>query len=473
MFSGFDDVYILNNLSTSFLTNGGLELLLTNEIGEQLGRVDYDVAWYRDPAKDEGGWSLERINLLEPCRGGDNWIASTSANGGTPGAQNSVFSTEPDLIPPIVTSAFVLGSNTVEIRFNEAIDPLIATMAAIEISGIAVASVQSIGPDHTSILVNLINPLMAGIVYDLYVGGIVDCSGNLMTEAGPIPIALPQDGFPGDLIINEVLFNPRDGGVDFVEIVNLSDKAVGLQDWVLQNQDGSSRVITTDPLLIFPGAYMVLTSSPENITKEYPSGKAETFVRMADGTPSYNNSSGTVILADPNEVVVDKFDYLDSYHLSLLQSVKGVSLERLSFTRPTNDAGNWTSAAEVSGFATPGYLNSQYAPEIQSPGSLSLQNVVSSPDNDGSDDVLLINYKLDFPGAIATLQAYHRRGRLIRTIINNTVLATEGTISWDGTTDDRSKARIGPHVIFIDIFDTTGRTQTFKLGCVVAGRLNN
>ncbi len=473
IFSDFPHAYFIDNFSTTFLTNTGRELLFTNAGGEQVDRVNYDISWYRDAAKDDGGWSLERINLEEPCRLGDNWIASTAAIGGTPASQNAVLSTQADMEPPIIVSVFAVNSNAIEVRFNEAVDQLIATMAIIDISGIEVESLQSIGPEHTAIMVSLINPLVFGQVYDMFVSGIADCTGNLMVAAGPLPIALPQEGDPGDIIINEVLFNPRDGGVDFVEIVNVSSKAIGLQDWVLQNQDGSSRVISVDPIVIFPGAYAVLTSSPEIIASEYPTGNSQTFVRMADGTPSFSNSSGTVVLADPELTIVDRFDYFDSYHLSLLQSVKGVSLERLSFTRPTNDSGNWTSAAEVSGFATPGYLNSQYAPEIESSGNFTLQNEVFSPDNDGFDDVLLINYKLDFPGAIATVQAYDRRGRLIRTITNNTPLATEGTLSWDGTTDDRSKARIGPHIIYVDIFDTTGRTQTFKLGCVVAGRLNN
>jgi hypothetical protein len=222
-----------------------------------------------------------------------------------------------------------------------------------------------------------------------------------------------------------------------------------------------------------PGAYMVLTSDPDNIQSEYPLGKPENYFRMTAGTPSFGNTIDAVILLDANLSQLDRFDYSENFHLSLLRTFKGVSLERLSFTRPTNEQGNWTSAAEVVGYATPGYKNSQFAPEVQSSGSFSLQNEVFSPDNDGFDDVLLINYKLDFPGAIATVQAYDRRGRLIRNIVSNAVLATEGTISWDGTTDDRSKARIGPHIIYIDVFDTSGLTQTYKLGCVVAGRLSN
>ncbi len=472
-FTNYPTAYIIDGLSTSFLTNGGRELLLLNPAGDFVDRVNYSSAWYRDNAKDEGGWSLERININEPCRAGDNWVASAAVTGGTPGAQNSQFSTESDIAPPFITAIYVQNPSTIEIRFNEVIDQTIVPFINVEIPGIGIQSISSIAPGYTSIIVILDNSLSTGVIYELYVSGLTDCTGNLMIPSGALPLALPQEGLQGDLIINEVLFNPRTDGVDFVEIVNLSEKVIGLQNWALQNQDGTTRIISTDPLVIMPGAYMVLTSNPVNIELEYPLGKPDTFILMNEGTPSFNISSGAVILANTSQSPIDRFDYLESFHLSLLRSFKGVSLERLSFTRPTNDSGNWTSAAEVVGYATPGYKNSQFAPEAQSTGSFSLQNEVFSPDNDGFDDVLLINYKLDISGAIATIQAYDRRGRLIRNIANNTVLGTEGTISWDGTSEDRSKARIGPHIIYIDIYNTTGRTQTYKLGCVVAGRLNN
>ncbi|MFN2430388.1 MAG: hypothetical protein ABR574_10250, partial [Cryomorphaceae bacterium] len=210
----------------------------------------------------------------------------------------------------------------------------------------------------------------------------------------------------------------------------------------------------------------------ENIEREYPFGRPENYLEM-ESTPAYNNGSGTVILADELENTIDLFDYLEEYHLSLLNSVKGVSLERLSFTRPTNDAGNWTSAAGQVGFATPGYLNSQYNPEGVSATHFELNEKIFSPDNDGFQDIMLINYTLDEPGSVASVKIFDRRGREVKNLENGLVLGTTGTISWDGVTDNGSKARIGPHIVFIDVFHPNGFTHTQKLPVIVAGKLSD
>lgn len=470
-FAEFDDVYIIEGLSATFLTNSGRELLLTNPDGDRVDRVDYRVSWYNDASKDGGGWSLERMNLDEPCRGSANWTASEDPLGGTPGRENSVNTDDPDLDPPNITIALAFDPTDIEVRFDEVIDPESVALADFDLNGIGVIDAQAVTPDNKAVRLTLGAPLQPGKVYTLKLTGLADCVGNMILDEAEVRLAVPQIGEPGDILINEVLFNSGNDGVDFIEIVNVSDKSVGLEGWQLQNVNLITRIITEDPMVIFPGDYMVFTSDPDQLMVQYPLGRRETFVTV--NTPQLTNAGGSVILNNSLGMNIDRFDYSEDYHLSLLRSLRGVALERISFTRPTNDGGNWSSAAEQVGFGTPGYLNSQFLPEGEAAGTFELQNEVFSPDNDGFQDVLLINYKLDNPGFIATIQIFDRRGRRVRQLVNNQIIGTQGTISWDGTTDTRTKARIGPHIVLVELFDLDGNTKVFKLPCVVAGRLGN
>ncbi len=472
-FLNYPNAYILPDLGSTYFTNSGRDLTLYNANNEQIDQVNYRIEWYRDSKKSDGGYSLERINLSEPCRGGDNWIASIDPEGGTPQAVNSVNSTVPDEQPPILQTVFVQDSTHLELIFSEPIDSVsIFTTEISIVPEIGILSVDNVSPYYTSIQIELSEPLTQQVIYSIIVFGVTDCVGNEIVEPQSLPFGLPQKGLPGDILLNEILFNPRTGGSDFVEIVNVSDKIVGLQNWALQNQDLTTQTISTDPLVIYPGAYRVFTSDPGNIAQEYPFGKPENFVKM-QSLPSYNNSSGAVIIVDAEENLIDRFDYSEDFQFSLLNTFKGVSLERTSFTRPTNDSGNWTSAAESEDFGTPGKINSQYNSEGTASTDFEFENELFSPDNDGFQDLLNLNYKLEAPGYVATIKIFDIRGRLVRNLIENELLATEGTITWDGVRDNGTKARIGPHLMFISIFDLDGNTQTIKLPLIVAGKLSN
>lgn len=469
----YPDAYLLANLGTTYFTNGGRDLTLYNGADHLLDRANYSIEWYRDSEKAEGGYSLERMNLSEPCRGRYNWTASPDPSGGTPGVQNAAFTTEPDQVSPHFLTIFVTDSTHLELIFSEAIDSLSILTASFEINPeIGIVSINNSPPNYTGVFIELANPLAEGTIYEMIISGISDCIGNEMTEMESLPFALPQAGLPGDILINEILFNPNTGGADYVEIVNVSEKVVGLQNWVLQNQALSTAVISKKPRVIFPGAYMLFTADPAGIAQEYPFGNPENFIKIED-LPAYSNSDGAVIIANQDNEVIDRFDYKEEYHFSLLTSFKGVSLERVSFTRPTQDPGNWTSAAENADFGTPGKINSQYSPQGMASTNFELENEIFSPDNDGFQDLLNINYKLTSPGYVATLKVFDRSGRPVANIVNNELLATEGTLTWDGVIDAGTKARIGPHILLIQVFNLDGETKVIKIPFIVAGKLSD
>ena len=201
----------------------------------------------------------------------------------------------------------------------------------------------------------------------------------------------------------------------------------------------------------------------------YPFSVQGRFIQL-ESLPSYNNDSSTVFLLF-NDSVVDKVSYTEEWHFSLLQSVKGVSLERFTADGVSNDLNNWHSASEAVSFATPGRINSQvYSVGVD--GELNLSSSTISPDGDGHQDVVLISYQLSEPELLGDLVIYDDKGRKIRTLLESFLFDTNGTIKWDGTRDDQTKAAIGVYIIVFEAFNSiTGDSFKTRKTVTVAGRL--
>ncbi len=158
---------------------------------------------------------------------------------------------------------------------------------------------------------------------------------------------------------------------------------------------------------------------------------------------------------------MDAVSYLDDWHFELLDDEDGKSLERLNPIASSNDQNNWHTAAESIGFATPGKENSQFYPAITN-GEFSYTSETISPDNDGFEDVLQINYKLTEPGLIGNFTIYDDRGREVVKVLSSELMALEGTFVWDGVRSDNTKATIGAYIGFFEVLDLNGATVYVK-----------
>jgi hypothetical protein len=169
-----------------------------------------------------------------------------------------------------------------------------------------------------------------------------------------------------DIVINEILFNPRPTGVDFVEVFNNSSKFINIKNWSVANVENevvtNPKIITTEDLLLPPGAYMAFTESSNIIMGEYITSVEENLFKVAD-LPGFNDDEGTVAVVNDQGNIIDFFSYTDHYHSVFLQDDEGVSLERISFDELTNNPDNWKSANGSAGYATPGYINSNVRSE--------------------------------------------------------------------------------------------------------------
>src|SRR5699024_845440 len=135
--------------------------------------------------------------------------------------------------------------------------------------------------DVASLELHLDTPLTEGKAYLLEVLKIKDCNGNYINkEKNRFEFGLIEDAQPGEVIINEVLFNPKVGGVDFVEIYNHSSKYLNAKGWMLANtaidqESGEEVVHSRSPIsegdfLVPPQAFLALTTSIAKTLEHYP-----------------------------------------------------------------------------------------------------------------------------------------------------------------------------------------------------------
>lgn len=480
LFAAFGNVVALTTFPA--LTNDSDDLTLTDASGNIIHQVSYQLFWYGDTQKQNGGWTLEQISPLAPCRGSSNWRASENLLGGTPGQPNSVLDLTPDVTAPALLSVFASAAapTVVQLVFDERLDPVSGLDPAnyAITGGLSVTSVSFVLPFSLAVVLQLDGDLLPSIQYDVTVQNVADCSGNALASSASLSFILPEKMAPNDLIINEILFNPFTGGVDFVEVYNRSAKVLNLADLIIGNIEVGVDTTTADVVndrLLSPGEYAAFTENTNDILSRYTVQNPSALIE--NDLPSFNDDAGNVTLFVVDQgaaVIVDAFNYTADYHNALLDDQNGVSLERLHPEGTTQDAANWQSASEAAGWATPTYRNSQYFEnQAVGDGIFEISEPTFSPDGDGFRDFLVINYKVDKAGYLAKVRFFDSEGRLVKSLSNNELLGTEGFLRWDGDTDDGKKARIGIYIVALELFNPDGSTKKYKKTCVVAGQLGN
>jgi len=465
---------------TSFpaLLNSGMSLRLFDSGGSLISLVNYSENWYDDDMKNNGGWSLEKIDYENLMEGKGNWKASISPNGGTPCAVNSVTTENPDITPPRLLSFEVQDEQTIHLMFSEPMDSLMLTFSNnfnIDNGMGHPASASLIGREYNSVILSLTNPLQPSIKYNLCLNqNITDFSGNQIAN-DCFSIALPQTPVWNDVVINEMLFNPNTGGVDFIELYNRSDKTIDLSKMALANRNSVSNQpdqvnsASDTAKLIFPNDYAVITVSPKLVKEFYHTENDKAFVGVSN-IASFNNDKGNVVLLTNKLEVIDELSYTEKMHSKLLNDFKGVSLERINPDLASSNSSTWQSAAQTSGFATPTYKNSQWVEPSVKDDAFTLSPETFSPDGDGRDDYLLISYKLSVDGCIANIRVFCANGIEVKRLASNLLIGTEGTLTWDGLNSSNQKVPIGIYIVYIEYYNPKGEVTKYKKTCVVAER---
>lgn len=461
---------------TSFpsLDNDGDLIYLRNSGGKTIHAVKYSSKWYQNALKKEGGWTLEMIDQACACLQSENWKASTDISGGTPGRKNSVNGIVGDDNPPRLIKGWPLDSISVILEFDEPVDSTISSLVSCYSvdGGPGVLASTPLPPLFNTTRLLLASPLSGGKIYRVTVSGLRDCRGNLIGQFNLCRVGLPEDPAAGDWIINEILFDPRPAGYDYVEFYNNSGKIFDASKLYIANRNSAGDVANIRQLsayrhLVFPGDHIVITEEAENLSMQYLVRYPE-HILTVPSLPSFPDDEGIVIAMDFNGTIVDEVHYKDDWHYKLITDAEGIALERVDPLAESNKPGNWHSAASTAGFGTPTYKNSQSLELAGVEASFGISPVVISPDNDGYHDIATINYRLTEPGYTANITIFDLNARVVRLLARNAILGTEGYFTWDGLDENDNKLNAGIYVIYTEIFNLQGKKKIFKNKIVLA-----
>jgi hypothetical protein len=456
------------------IPNTSGEIGLYDEQGQRIDSVAYKRSWYRDTRKDDGGWSLERINPDAVCADSLGWRASEDPTGGTPGRPNSVYDPQADLRVRILGITYQ-APFSILIRFSEALPETLLSRPSVyafepEVVPLAYTPLDG----GRSVEIFLMQPLEESRFYRIQLTGLHDCQG-VPVEPLVGSFWVPSVPEIGDIVVNEILPYPQTDGARYVELYNRTDKLFDLSHLGLARGDTLQRltVLAKEPVLFPPRSYVCLSSDTADVQRRYAPPAGARFYQIST-MPAYDYDRDVVWLVRLRDsVIIDRVPYDKSYHFPDLRTRRGVALERLRVEGPSADPLNWYSAASTVGYGTPGYANSQreYPPSERK--GIWLEPQTFSPDNDGYEDWTTIYILNDKPDQKARIAVYFPNGHLIRYLTEGTLLEVgENRFRWDGTDANGYRLPTGVYVVYVELTDGQAkRTSVHRLLCGVAEKL--
>lgn len=483
------------------LSNNGDAVVLKNGSGTVIDSLFYRPDW----GNNTQGVSIERKDPAALSIDRSNWAPSTAEFGSTPAAENTRF--EIDATPPTIIFANLFHPDSLEVQFSKFVNLNINQEANQVARTNQIATILS-EYQNTQFLINgtsadilFYNPLQAnriilngsnvqaGEAVSITIRNLSDFQGNVTSEQS-IPVAQPIG--EGDLIFNEIMFNPISNPTDglpdqseYIEIYNTRSYAVSLEGIFLHNQPDENNQITRIELtntvskwipsngfvVVYPETDQVQLSNSRTGRFFELDSDTDIFGLRANRTSlSLTNSGRQVYLADSSRNVIDMVDYSPAWHNPNLISTQGISLERINPNFDTNDSANWGSNTNRLG-GTPARQNTLFQEQGLQPdeAGISLSPNPFSPDGDGFEDNLFINYTLNEPDYMMRIRIYDRYGRLVRTLADGLNAGLYGTVIWDGRSDDGGRNRIGIYIIFVEVYNSAnGSRRLFREIAVLA-----
>ncbi|MDR1407263.1 MAG: lamin tail domain-containing protein [Tannerella sp.] len=273
-----------------------------------------------------------------------------------------------------------------------------------------------------------------------------------------------RTAFEGEIVFNEILPEPFEGGSEYIELYNRSEHALSVFDLAIATRKSDGALNTRYPLSsiigpILPDGYIVLTSGRDGVLNFYAASVGQVVYEVR--LPILNNTGSTLVLLSVRDgTVIDEVSYSSKWHDMAIKNTKGVALERIDPDAAGQDATNWTSAISTVGYGTPGYRNSQ-ARQGEATFSFGLPEYLT-----GTNEYR-IAYRTDQAGYRCHIRIFTLEGMMVAEIANNQLLGADGEIYWNGCGSDGSRLRAGLYIYHAELYHPYGQHRTVKKAFLV------
>ncbi len=431
-------------------------LFLFNSLGFRVHEVYYNQNWYHDEfKKQQKSWSIEMIDSENPCTGMTNWTASANNEfRHTAGLVNSVKESNSDMLKPEFTRIYPVSNSEILFYFNEPIDS--NSLFVFKSDLFDGSRFISFNNNQTFLYKNE-SPFDTVNLISIKLNGMKDCAGNILFDT-LISFKFPVEDSTA-IILNEVLFNPKSGGSDFIELYNRSSNFIDLKNYhFASSTDLISDYKEVLPIyekgyFMPPNSYLVFTEI--NQTDFYPNVNSK--LQLFSKIPSLPDDGIYLHLLDKSGYKLETMLASDELHFNTIVDKEGVSLERLSlFSNPQN---NWTSSSAFCAYASPTQKNCMLYKENTSNETLVIEPEIISPDGDGFQDFLQINYRFTSNDITMNLFIINERGLKVKELALAERVGYEGFFLWDGTTDNGSLPNEGVYLVRQEFFNSNGQFE--------------
>ncbi len=159
----------------------------------------------------------------------------------------------------------------------------------------------------------------------------------------------------GDVLINEIMYNPDTGKEEWVEIYNNTGSAINLTGWrFVEGGTAHALVSQQNGMTVDAGGYAILADSAALFLSDYGSNPSSGSWVVIDTVFSLSNTGEGIAISSSGftGVLIDTLTYSNTWN----NNVKGKTIERINPAGSSTDPSNWQESA--AGGGTPGAENS-------------------------------------------------------------------------------------------------------------------